>query len=68
MTPENRNKRVYADRLRQLGFSDDLIDDAIACEKTGLLDIEPSPGLVERTMAACEGLFPAREQKRECEE
>lgn len=46
-------KKVDASRLRELGFSEALIEEAVEREKTGLLDMESSPDLVQHTIDQC---------------
>ena len=50
-------KLVNASRLRALGFPEETIREAIRAENLGLLgllEMEPSPDLVERTIRRCE--------------
>jgi hypothetical protein len=51
-------RTIDTDALRQLGFSEELIAEAVSREERGVLAIEPPADLVERTIAACAHLFP----------
>lgn len=66
---QNAARHVDADELRELGFPEDLIQEALLREQRGLLAIEPPPDLVERTIEACADLFrtetPSRLQASE---
>jgi hypothetical protein len=45
------------EKLRDLGFPDEVIQETVRAEKRGLFDMEPSPELVERTVARCRNLL-----------
>jgi hypothetical protein len=55
------HKRVHAEKLRELGFPEKVIEEAVRAAERGLFDIEPSPGIVERTVQSCldKGLIPS---------
>jgi hypothetical protein len=56
-------RRVNADTLKKLGFSDDLITEAIRREERGVLSVEPPPDLVQRTMSRVAHLFEMTPQE-----
>jgi hypothetical protein len=58
MTETKRKRHVRADRLRELGFPEKAISEAVRAEELGLFDVKPSSDLVERTIARCRELLP----------
>lgn len=48
-------KKVDIEELRALGFSEDVIEEAVLRDDRGLLDVEFPPDLAERTLAVCRG-------------
>ncbi|MBU6501009.1 MAG: hypothetical protein KGJ89_02685 [Patescibacteria group bacterium] len=58
-----KKRYVNTLELRNLGFSEDLIQAALNMEKKGLFDVEPSADLVEITVEACRDLFPVAKKK-----
>jgi hypothetical protein len=57
MTRESMG-RIEVNQLQELGFSEDLINEAVEREASGVLDISPPADLLERTIAQCAALFP----------
>ncbi|HEY7424244.1 MAG TPA: hypothetical protein VH682_08465 [Gemmataceae bacterium] len=53
-----KKKRVHIDKLRELGFSEGLIEEAVERGKLDVLDIEPAPDLLQRTIETCAAQFP----------
>jgi len=51
MIETTRKRRVHADRLREIGFPEKAISEAVRRKRAGLFDMEPSDGLVRRTIA-----------------
>ena len=49
---------IDVNRLRALGFSEELITEAAESEAAGVLNIIPPPDLFDRTIARCAALFP----------
>jgi len=45
------------EKLRDLGFPEEVIQETVRAEKRGLFDMEPSPDLVERTVERCRYLL-----------
>ena len=64
MTKANSKRRVNAERLRRLGFRDDLIAEAVAREERGVLEIEPPADLVQSVIERTSKLLPQRESSR----
>jgi hypothetical protein len=46
----DNSRKIDPERLKRLGFDDDLIKEAVEWEKRGLLDVQPPSDLVERVM------------------
>jgi hypothetical protein len=57
MTEPNKPRRVHADELRELGFPETVIQETAHAEERGLFRLEPSPDLVQRTIARCQALL-----------
>jgi hypothetical protein len=51
-------RKVDAVALRELGFPEDLIAEALRRQERGLLEVEPPADLVQRTIETCTHLFP----------
>jgi hypothetical protein len=62
-----RNRNVDAKALRNLGFPEDLIEEALRREDRGALAVEPPEDLVQRTIERCAGLFPKEGEPQEAE-
>jgi hypothetical protein len=62
-----RRRSVDAQALRELGFPEDLIEEAVRREGRGVLAVEPPEDLVQRTIDRCARLFP-EEKPTEAEE
>jgi len=56
-----QNRIVDAKALRDLGFPEDLIEEAVRREDRGVLAVDPPEDLVQRTIARCARLFPEAE-------
>jgi hypothetical protein len=56
--------RVDAERLRKLGFGEDLINEAVARADRGLLGIEPPPALLNRLLERARRLTPKKAEER----
>jgi hypothetical protein len=58
-------RRVDEQKLRELGFSEEIIQESVRVEEAGLFDMDPSPHLVDRIMQRCieKGVFPAKKQR-----
>ena len=54
-------RKVYPEKLAELGFSPKEIAAAVAMEKAGLYDMEPSEDLVERTIQRCAAVLRPQE-------
>ena len=54
---QKAGRNVDPAELRELGFSEELIREAVKREQSGLLAIEPPQDLVESTIRACADLF-----------
>lgn len=61
-------RKVDEQMLKRLGFSEAAIQEAKERERKGLLDIEPQPSLVERTIAECNRAITEQEHRRKMEE
>src|SRR5438067_6678913 len=70
MKKEKVKTRRHVDpaELRELGFAEGLIEEAILRERRGLLAMEPPPDLVERTIQACADLFRPETNEEAVEE
>lgn len=53
MEATRQERKVHAEKLRELGFSPKEVEAAEAMERAGLYDMEPSEDLVERTIRRC---------------
>jgi len=62
MSIVKKTRRVNSEELRNLGFSEDLVREAVLREQRGLLAIEPPADLVERTIQACADLFSEQDK------
>jgi hypothetical protein len=58
---EKPKSATYAGELRELGFPEQIIREAIAADECGLFNLEPSADLVERVVAMAKekNLFPS---------
>lgn len=57
-------RKVDEQMLMRLGFSEAAIKEAKERERKGLLDIEPQPSLVERTIIECNCAIKEQEHRR----
>lgn len=57
MTQLNKPRRGHVDELRELGFPETVIQETAHAEERGLFRLEPSPDLVQRTIARCQALL-----------
>jgi hypothetical protein len=57
MKETNKPSSTHADELRRLGFPEPVVLETERAEKRGLFRFEPSPDLVKRTIARCQGLL-----------
>ena len=60
-------RKIDEQELRRLGFSEAAIKEARAREQRGLLDIELSPDLVDRTIAQCNQIFEEQQHRTKME-
>jgi hypothetical protein len=63
MTKSNMRKDHSAE-LRELGFPDEVISEAVSAQATGLFAYEPSRDLVARTVDRCRKLFSAKDERQ----
>jgi hypothetical protein len=56
-----QDRSVDAKALRELGFPEDLIEEALRREDRGVLAVDPPEDLVQRTIDRCARLFPETE-------
>lgn len=68
MEVKKERRRVNTDKLSQLGFSQKEIGAALRMQNAGLLEVEPSADLVERTIERCAAVLKAPKPKAETPE
>jgi hypothetical protein len=56
-----QGRKVNGEKLKSLGFSTKEIEAAERMEKAGLFEMEPSPDLIDRTIARCAAVLSQKE-------